>query len=63
MRLRFEQFSLALRPEKTRLLEFGRMAAVNEPKTFAFLGFTSSAGNLVEVPSSYSGRPGGTACG
>jgi group II intron reverse transcriptase/maturase len=46
MRLRFEQFSLALRPEKTRLLEFGRMAAVNrqrrglgKPETFAFLGF------------------------
>jgi len=46
MRLRFEQFSLALRPDKTRLLEFGRMAAVNrqrrglgKPETFAFLGF------------------------
>ena len=29
MRLRFEQFSLALHPDKTRLLEFGRYAAAN----------------------------------
>jgi group II intron reverse transcriptase/maturase len=46
MRLRFEQFSLALHPEKTRLLEFGRKAAANrvqrglgKPETFTFLGF------------------------
>jgi RNA-directed DNA polymerase len=46
MRLRFEQFSLALHPEKTRLLEFGRHAAANrmqrglgKPETFTFLGF------------------------
>ena len=46
MRLRFEQFSLALHPEKTRLLEFGRQAAANrmqrglgKPETFTFLGF------------------------
>jgi RNA-directed DNA polymerase len=46
MRLRFEQFSLALHPEKTRLLEFGRYAAANrmqrglgKPETFTFLGF------------------------
>jgi group II intron reverse transcriptase/maturase len=46
MRLRFEQFSLALHPDKTRLLEFGRHAAANrmqtglgKPETFTFLGF------------------------
>jgi RNA-directed DNA polymerase len=46
MRLRFEQFSLALHPDKTRLLEFGRNAAANrkqrglgKPETFTFLGF------------------------
>ncbi len=45
-RLRFEQFSLALHPEKTRLLEFGRKAAatrmqrgLGKPETFTFLGF------------------------
>jgi len=46
MRLRFEQFSLALHPDKTRLLEFGRHCAANrmqrglgKPETFTFLGF------------------------
>ena len=46
MRQRLEEFSLALHPDKTRLLEFGRYAAVNRqsrglgrPETFAFLGF------------------------
>jgi len=46
MRLRFEQFSLALHPDKTRLLEFGRNAAADrkqrglgKPETFTFLGF------------------------
>jgi RNA-directed DNA polymerase len=46
MRVRFEQFSLALHPDKTRLLEFGRHAAANrqqrglgKPETFTFLGF------------------------
>jgi hypothetical protein len=47
MRTRFETFALALHPEKTRLIEFGRQAAVNrekcglgKPETFNFLGFT-----------------------
>ena len=51
MRLRFEQFSLALHPDKTRLLEFGRHAAANrtqrgvgKPETFTFLGFTFISG-------------------
>ncbi|WP_411860355.1 group II intron reverse transcriptase/maturase, partial [Cupriavidus sp. TA19] len=46
LRSRFEQFSLALHPDKTRLLEFGRYAAANrarrglgKPETFTFLGF------------------------
>jgi RNA-directed DNA polymerase len=51
MRSRFEQFALALHPEKTRLLEFGRFAAANRqrrglgrPETFTFLGFTLISG-------------------
>jgi len=49
--LRFEQFSLALHPEKTRLLEFGRHAAANrkrralgKPETFTVLGFVFICG-------------------
>ena len=44
---RLGQFGLALHPEKTRLIEFGRFAAENrrkrgmgKPETFDFLGFT-----------------------
>src|SRR5215471_1138769 len=47
MRKRFEEFSLSLNPDKTRLLEFGRFAAerrahrgLGKPETFNFLGFT-----------------------
>ena len=47
LRERFEQFGLALHPEKTRLIEFGRRAAAtrkkrgdSKPETFNFLGFT-----------------------
>src|SRR5262249_21711412 len=43
----FAAFSLSLHPVKTRVIEFGRHAAVNRkkrgvsrPDTFAFLGFT-----------------------
>jgi RNA-directed DNA polymerase len=46
MRSRLEEFSLALHPDKTRLLEFGRNAAgrrkrngLGRPETFTFLGF------------------------
>ncbi|MDB5789056.1 reverse transcriptase domain-containing protein [Caballeronia mineralivorans] len=46
MRSRLEEFALALHPDKTRLLEFGRYAAANRrrrglgrPETFTFLGF------------------------
>src|ERR1700751_1719002 len=51
MRTRFEALALALHPEKTRLIEFGRQAAVNrdkrglgKPETFNFLGFTFICG-------------------
>ena len=51
MRARFEEFSLSLHPDKTRLIEFGRHAAVNrkqrglgKPETFDFLGFTFICG-------------------
>lgn len=47
LRQRLEQFGLALHPEKTRLIEFGRSAAAtrkkrgdSKPETFNFLGFT-----------------------
>jgi RNA-directed DNA polymerase len=51
MRLRFEEFALSLHPDKTRLIEFGRHAAVRraqrglgKPETFNFLGFTFICG-------------------
>jgi group II intron reverse transcriptase/maturase len=51
MRARLEEFELTLHPDKTRLIEFGRHAAVNrerrglgKPETFAFLGFTLICG-------------------
>ena len=47
MRKRFEEFSLSLNPDKTRLIQFGRFAAerrahrgLGKPETFNFLGFT-----------------------
>jgi RNA-directed DNA polymerase len=51
LRQRLEKFGLALHPEKTRLIEFGRFAAErrakrgeNKPETFNFLGFTHICG-------------------
>ena len=51
MRARLEEFELSLHPDKTRVIEFGRRAAVNrkksglgKPETFAFLGFTLICG-------------------
>ena len=48
---RLAKFGLELHPEKTRLLEFGRFAAVDrrkrgekKPETFTFLGFTHQCG-------------------
>ena len=51
MRTRLAEFALSLHPEKTRLIEFGRFAAVTraqrglgKPETFNFLGFTLICG-------------------
>jgi RNA-directed DNA polymerase len=51
MRERLAAFSLSLHPDKTRLIEFGRFAAVTraqrglgKPETFDFLGFTFICG-------------------
>jgi hypothetical protein len=51
LRERFARFGLALHPDKTRLIEFGRYAARTrrgrgdgKPETFNFLGFTHSCG-------------------
>jgi len=51
LRERFARFGLALHPDKTRLIEFGRTAARNrrgrgdgKPETFNFLGFTHACG-------------------
>jgi len=51
LRARFEEFSLALHPEKTRLIAFGRYVAnqrqrqgLKKPETFNFLGFTFICG-------------------
>ena len=51
MRQRLEDYALALHPEKTRLIEFGRRAVDNrarrglgKPETFNFLGFTFICG-------------------
>ena len=51
MRGRLREFALSLHPDKTRLIEFGRFAAVDrerrglgKPETFRFLGFTFICG-------------------
>jgi hypothetical protein len=51
LRARLEKFGLALHPEKTRLIGFGRFAARDraqrgegKPETFNFLGFTHICG-------------------
>jgi RNA-directed DNA polymerase len=51
MRSRFVEFALSLHPDKTRLIEFGRYAAIGRkraglgrPETFGFLGFTLICG-------------------
>ena len=53
MRARLQEFALSLHPDKTRLIEFGRLAATNrkqrglgKPETFNFLGFTFICGNI-----------------
>jgi len=51
LRVRLERFGLDLHPDKTRLLEFGRLAAarrkrqgLGKPQTFKFLGFVFICG-------------------
>src|ERR671938_1337077 len=51
MRARLEKFALSLHLDKTRLIEFGRLAAarraqrgLGKPETFTFLGFTFICG-------------------
>jgi hypothetical protein len=51
MHTRFTEFALSLHPDKTRLIEFGRHAAIKrrqcglgKPETFTFLGFTFICG-------------------
>ncbi len=51
LRMRLQEFSLSLHPDKTRLIEFGRHAAarreqrgLGKPETFTFLGFTLICG-------------------
>jgi len=51
LKARMHKFSLALHPDKTRLIEFGRFAAHHrsrkgegKPESFDFLGFTHSCG-------------------
>ena len=51
MRERLGEYALSLHPDKTRLIEFGRFAAVQrarrglgKPETFKFLGFTFICG-------------------
>lgn len=55
LRQRMEKFALSLHPDKTRLIEFGRLAAGNrarrglgKPATFNFLGFTHISGRSRE---------------
>jgi group II intron reverse transcriptase/maturase len=55
MRARFEECALSLHPDKTRLIEFGRHAAVRrkrrglgKPETFNFLGFTFICGKSLK---------------
>ena len=55
LRERFARFGLALHPDKTRILEFGRFARENrsrrgqgKPETFNFLGFTHICGRTRE---------------
>ena len=70
MRERLQEFALSLHPEKTRLIEFGRLAAENrkrrglgKPETFNFLGFVFICSKTRRANSRSNGRPDGIACG
>ena len=60
----FEEFTLSLHPEKTRLIEFGRFAAsdrkkrgVGKPETFGSWASRSSAENRARATSSSTKDP------
>ena len=70
MRERLGEFTLSLHPDKTRLIEFGRFAAVDRKRRelanrrpSRSRASPSSAANHARDPSSSIGRPGATACG
>src|SRR5262249_39612595 len=69
MRERFAAFSLSLHPGKTRVIEFGRHAAVNRKKRVSInrrpsrsWASPSSAVNRAGYLSNFSGGPGATEC-
>lgn len=60
LRERFVEFGLALHPQKTRIIEFGRFAATNrksrgegKPESFDFLGFTHLSGRTRQTQKFY----------
>ena len=70
MRERLGEYALSLHPDKTRLIEFGRFAAVQrarrglgKPETFKFLGFTFICGQTRRGHFALNENPGVTACG
>jgi RNA-directed DNA polymerase len=70
LRQRLQKFGLELHPQKTRIIEFGRLAArkrkarnLGKPETFAFLGFTHICGRVGQGPSSSCGTPFVNGCG
>src|SRR6202046_3037907 len=71
LKARLARFGLALHPDKTRLIEFGRCAIANrrtqglgKPESFDFLGFTHSHACCTRGPKSGSSSPSkvGTGC-
>jgi RNA-directed DNA polymerase len=69
LRERFAKFALALAPEKTRLIEFGRYATerrnaggLRKPETFDFLGFTHVCAKTGTGGSSSSGSRARSGC-
>ena len=70
MRERLQEFALSLHPEKTRLIEFGRLAAENRKRRglasrrpSPSWASSSSAAKLAGVNSRSNGSPDGIVCG
>lgn len=56
LKVRLASFGLTLHKDKTRLIEFGRFAALSRwPESFAFLGFTQYCGRTLH-PEAQDGR-------